>query len=98
MSFGAGYGNGWGQAGGPFRPEDEDEAEQTFEFRRPTPGEAGTWPPPARPPIAPPHVTPPQARPSQITPHRVMPPRGTPPLSAWPTAGGTRDQLRGLAR
>jgi hypothetical protein len=32
MSFGAGNGNRSGQTGGPLRREEEDAAEQTFEF------------------------------------------------------------------
>ena len=66
MSFGAGYGNRSGQAGGPFRPDEEDEAEQTFEFRRLTPNEPGTWPPPARPPTAPSPATWPPAAPPRV--------------------------------
>jgi hypothetical protein len=50
MSFGAGYGNGSAQPGGPFSREEEDAAEQTFEFQRLTANELGTWPPPAPPP------------------------------------------------
>src|SRR5215472_697219 len=58
MSFGAGYGNGSGQPGGPFSREEEDAAEQTFEFQRLTANELGTWPPPAPPPAAPPPAAP----------------------------------------
>jgi hypothetical protein len=56
MSFGAGYGNRSGQTGGPFRREEEDAAEQTFEFQRLTGNELGTWPPLAPPPAAPPQA------------------------------------------
>src|SRR5215813_2138564 len=82
MSFGAGYGNRPGQAGGPFSPEEEDEAEQTFEFRRLTPNELGTPPPPGRPPAAPP----PPARP-RVDVSRHLP-RGPASRRIWLLAAG----------
>jgi hypothetical protein len=108
MSFGAGYGNRSGQPGGPFRREEEDAAEQTFEFQRLTGNELGTWPPPAPPPPAPPPAGPPQAAPPQAAPPQAAWPPPASSSSAWPAAAPppaarppadvTRDLQRGPAR
>src|SRR5215813_9719665 len=99
MSFGAGYGNRPGQAGGPFSPEEEDEAEQTFEFRRLTPNELGTWPPPGRPPAAaPPPGRPPAAPPPPGRPPAAPPPPGRPPAAPPPPARPRVDVSRHLPR
>jgi hypothetical protein len=95
MSFGAGYGNRSGQTGGPFRREEEDAAEQTFEFQRLTGNELGTWPPPAPSPAVPPQATPPPAAwPPPASPPAAWPtaapPQAAPPEDAWPTAAPPR--------